>query len=160
MVTGFNHLAEKIGVSLTLIPMLLRARKWTSYKIYHRSWKVYFVWCEARMFHLRQYGMYHVLFLIWAGASFGLQHPEGSSLDIGLSLSETVGHSFPEKVMTHIAPRLCSLVSPWDLRLFLSALLKLPYEPIEIFPWLTLPVRCFFSWLSHRQSFRTGGLIL
>lgn len=48
-VAGFNRLA------VAVIPMLLKARKPSSRKIYHRIWRPYGSWCEARKCHPYKY---------------------------------------------------------------------------------------------------------
>lgn len=39
-------------LSDSLILTLLKARKLTSWKAFHRTWKIYFVWCRKKKVHL------------------------------------------------------------------------------------------------------------
>lgn len=49
------------GLSESEIPTVLKARKSTSCKVYHLTWKPYFTWCEERKFHPMKWSVEKIL---------------------------------------------------------------------------------------------------
>lgn len=126
----------------------MKARKCTSCKGYHHTWKAYFAWYKSRNFHPRRYSVGCIFSFLQAGLN---QHLALSTIKsrywpfysraLGLSLS--LIKVFIQDVTCMYTP-VCSSVPFWDLIMFRWPFRSYLFNLIEIFPRLALLIR----WLS------------
>uniref|UniRef100_A0A803K2V7 Core-binding (CB) domain-containing protein n=1 Tax=Xenopus tropicalis TaxID=8364 RepID=A0A803K2V7_XENTR len=129
-------LREK-GLSEEVILTMLKARKPSTSKAYHRTWDCYRSWCDQQHLEFRECNIPTVLDFLQAGLAKGLRlgslKAQVSALSIlfqeRLALHEDI-RTFLQGV-SRLVPPFRHPIPPWDLNLVLKALLEPPFEPLE-----------------------------
>uniref|UniRef100_A0A803JK98 Reverse transcriptase domain-containing protein n=1 Tax=Xenopus tropicalis TaxID=8364 RepID=A0A803JK98_XENTR len=125
------------GLSETVIQTMLRARKPSTSRIYHRTWNCYWAWCDQRDLNFRECNIPTVLDFLQSGLHKGLRLGSLKSQISALSIlfQERIAHhndirTFLQGV-SRIKPPFRHPVPPWDLNLVLNALTEPPFEPLD-----------------------------
>lgn len=153
------------GLSVSVIPTMLKTLKSTFRRIYHRTWKAYIL-CKTVGWHPRSC-IFRILAFLQHGVDQKLalstikgQISAPATFFQGLLATHSV-RTFVQGVW-HVAPPVGSPLSLWDLNLVLSVLQKPPFENIRERPLLTRSEKVVFlvAITSGSSSFRAGGLVL
>ncbi|XP_063775737.1 uncharacterized protein LOC134911483 [Pseudophryne corroboree] len=129
-------LAEK-GIPDEVIPTLIKARKVVTSKHYHRIWRKYVAWCEARRAPTEEFQLGRFLHFLQSGVSLGLKL---GSIKVQISALSIFFQkelaALPEvqtfvKGVLHIQPPFVPPVAPWDLNVVLGFLKSHWFEPLK-----------------------------
>lgn len=135
-VADFNGLAIESqvlrdrGLSGSVIPTMVKARKSTSSKIYHCTWKAYISWCESIGVHPRSFSVARILAFLQQGVEqkLALSTIKGQVSALAVFFQRPLAtHSLVRTFIQgvrHVAPPVRSLLPSWDLNLVLSVLQK------------------------------------
>ncbi|XP_077133659.1 uncharacterized protein LOC143788135 [Ranitomeya variabilis] len=125
------------GLPQTVISTMLRARKPSSMRIYHRAWKVYFAWCRDRGRSPLQFSIPHILEFLQSGVDLGLalSSLKGQISALSVLFQRRIANRLQVRTfiqgVSHMVPPYKMPLEPWDLNLVLCALQEPPFEPLK-----------------------------
>ncbi|XP_041422215.1 uncharacterized protein LOC121394688 isoform X2 [Xenopus laevis] len=154
------------GLDEEVIPTMLKARKASSSRSYHRVWHSYYNWCKESDFPFLELQLPRILSFLQQGLKMGLKL---SSLKVQVSAlsilfqsrlaNEDIIRTFLQGV-AHIMPPFRPPVAGWDLNLVLEALLDPPFEPLSSVSdtWITYKVVFLVAISSTRRVSELSAL--
>ncbi|XP_040286209.1 dynein heavy chain 8, axonemal [Bufo bufo] len=124
------------GLSDSVIQTMLHARKPQLARIYYRTWRAYFAWCESGRFRPLRFSVPNILVFLQDGFDKGLRLASLRGQISALSVlfqrpvaSRAQVRTFLQGVARR-APPFRFPVETWDLNLVLDALQSSPFEPL------------------------------
>ncbi|XP_041439986.1 uncharacterized protein LOC121400624 [Xenopus laevis] len=125
------------GLNEEVILTMIKARKASSSKSYHRVWQSYLNWCKESHFPFLELQLPRILSFLQRGLQLGLKlrslKVQVSALSILFQsrlANEDLIRTFLQGV-AHIVPPFRTPVAGWDLNVVLEALLDPPFEPLS-----------------------------
>ncbi|XP_077148511.1 uncharacterized protein LOC143809300 [Ranitomeya variabilis] len=138
------------GLSADVIGTMIRARKPASAKIYYRTWKAFFSWCESRGQIPLPYSLPKVLGFLQSGLearlSLGSLKSQVSALSVLFQkriATKPQVRTFLQGV-SRLVPPYRRPLETWDLNLVLTALQEPPFEPLKEVPLRLLSQKVVF----------------
>ncbi|XP_041432732.1 uncharacterized protein LOC121398141 [Xenopus laevis] len=157
---------QRQGLDEKVITTMLKARKASSAKSYHRVWQSYSKWCEESHFPFLELQLPRILSFLQQGLQLGLKL---SSLKVQVSAlsilfqsrlaNEDLIRTFLQGV-AHIMPPFKPPVASWDLNVVLEAMLDPPFEPMHAISdtWITYKVVFLVAISSTRRVSEISAL--
>ncbi|XP_073428589.1 uncharacterized protein [Dendrobates tinctorius] len=138
------------GFSPAVIATMIRARKPASAKIYYRTWRAFFSWCESHGQVQLPYSLPKVLGFLQSGLddklSLGSLNSQVSALSVLFQkciATKPQVRTFIQGV-SRLVPPYKRPLDTWDLNLVLTALQAPPFEPLRGVPLSILSQKVVF----------------
>ncbi|XP_041441238.1 uncharacterized protein LOC121400955 [Xenopus laevis] len=138
------------GFSEQATDILLKARKQSTSKVYHKTWKTFIDWCEAMGFPWRQASIQTIVEFLTQGFQLGLSLAtlKGQVSALSLLLQHQWARE-PDLIqflqgVGKVRPPFRDPTPPWDLTTVLHALQGPPFEPLA---------SCSLKFLTWKMSF-------
>ncbi|CAJ0966040.1 unnamed protein product [Ranitomeya imitator] len=129
---------------------MIQARKPSSSRIYYRTWKAYFRWCESNRVPPMVFSLPSLLAFLQAGLDSGLALSSLKGQVSALSILFQKSLASRPQVKTffqgvaHAVPPYRAPVEAWDLNLVLDVLKVSPFEPLREIPLSVLSWKVAF----------------
>ncbi|CAJ0940563.1 unnamed protein product [Ranitomeya imitator] len=129
---------------------MIRARKPSSAKIYYRTWKAFFTWCESHGQTPLPYSLPKVLGFLQSGleARLSLASLKGQVSALSVLFQRRIATKLQVKTflqgVSRLVPPYRRPLETWDLNLVLTALQKPPFEPLKEVPLRLLSQKAVF----------------
>ncbi|CAJ0940807.1 unnamed protein product [Ranitomeya imitator] len=121
------------GFSSTMV----RARKPVSMRIYHRTWRIFFSWCNAHGRSPLVFSIPSILEFLQSGLESGLAlgSLKGQVSALSVLFQRKIASRLPVKTFIQGVSRVVSPyrmpLASWDLNLVLGVLQEAPFEPLQ-----------------------------
>ncbi|CAJ0959908.1 unnamed protein product [Ranitomeya imitator] len=138
------------GLSDRVIHTMIQARKPSSSRIYYRTWKAYFRWCESNRVPSMAFSLPSLLAFLQAGLDSGLalSSLKGQVSALSILFQKTLASRPQVKTflqgVAHAVPPYRAPVDAWDLNLVLDVLRVSPFEPLREIPLSVLSWKVTF----------------
>ncbi|CAJ0968216.1 unnamed protein product [Ranitomeya imitator] len=138
------------GLSDRVIHTMIQARKPSSSRIYYRTWKAYFRWCELNRVPPMVFSLPSLLAFLHAGLDSGLalSSLKGQVSALSILFQKTLTSRPQVKTffqgVAHAVPPYRAPVEAWDLNLVLDVLKVSPFEPLREIPLSVLSWKVAF----------------
>ncbi|CAJ0926420.1 unnamed protein product [Ranitomeya imitator] len=138
------------GLSDRVIHTMIQARKPSSSRIYYRTWKAYFRWCESNRVPPMVFSLPSLLAFLQAGLDSGLalSSLKGQVSALSILFQKTLASRPQVKTffqgVAHAVPPYRAPVEAWDLNLVLDVLKVSPFEPLREIPLSVLSWKVAF----------------
>ncbi|CAJ0940919.1 unnamed protein product [Ranitomeya imitator] len=138
------------GLSDRVIHTMIQARKPSSSRIYYRTWKAYFRWCESNRVPSMVFSLPSLLAFLQAGLDSGLAlgSLKGQVSALSILFQKTLASRPQVKTffqgVAHAVPPYRAPVEAWDLNLVLDVLRASPFEPLREIPLSVLSWKVAF----------------
>ncbi|CAJ0936285.1 unnamed protein product, partial [Ranitomeya imitator] len=129
---------------------MIQARKPSSSRIYYRTWKAYFRWCESNRVPPMVFSLPSLLAFLQAGLDSGLalSSLKGQVSALSILFQKTLASRLQVKTffqgVAHAIPPYRAPVEAWDLNLVLDVLKVSPFEPLREIPLSVLSWKVAF----------------
>ncbi|CAJ0929883.1 unnamed protein product [Ranitomeya imitator] len=129
---------------------MIQARKPSSSRIYYRTWKAYFRWCESNRVPPMVFSLPSLLAFLQAGLDSGLalSSLKGQVSALSILFQKTLASRPQVKTffqgVAHAVPPYRAPVEAWDLNLVLDVLKVSPFEPLREIPLSVLSWKVAF----------------
>ncbi|CAJ0950310.1 unnamed protein product [Ranitomeya imitator] len=129
---------------------MIQARKPSSSRIYYRTWKAYFRWCESNRVPPMFFSLPSLLAFLQAGLDSGLalSSLKGQVSALSILFQKTLASRPQVKTffqgVAHAVPPYRAPVEAWDLNLVLDVLKVSPFEPLREIPLSVLSWKVAF----------------
>ncbi|CAJ0938461.1 unnamed protein product [Ranitomeya imitator] len=129
---------------------MIQARKPSSSRIYYRTWKAYFRWCESNRVPPMVFSLPSLLAFLQAGLDSGLalSSLKGQVSALSILFQKTLASRPQIKTffqgVAHAVPPYRAPVEAWDLNLVLDVLKVSPFEPLREIPLSVLSWKVAF----------------
>ncbi|CAJ0953829.1 unnamed protein product [Ranitomeya imitator] len=129
---------------------MIQARKPSSSRIYYRTWKAYFRWCESNRVPPMVFSLPSLLAFLQAGLDSGLalSSLKGQVSALSILFQKTLASRPQVKTffqgVAHAVPPYRAPVEAWDLNLVLDVLRVSPFEPLREIPLSVLSWKVTF----------------
>ncbi|CAJ0929923.1 unnamed protein product [Ranitomeya imitator] len=129
---------------------MIQARKPSSSRIYYRTWKAYFRWCESNRLPPMVFSLPSLLAFLQAGLDSGLalSSLKGQVAALSILFQKTLASRPQVKTffqgVAHVVPPYRAPVEAWDLNLVLDVLKVSPFEPLREIPLSALSWKVAF----------------
>ncbi|CAJ0946475.1 unnamed protein product [Ranitomeya imitator] len=133
-----------------MIHTMIQARKPSSSRIYYRTWKAYFRWCESNHVPPMVFSLPSLLAFLQAGLDSGLAlgSLKGQVSALSILFQKTLASRPQVKTffqgVAHAVPPYRASVEAWDLNLVLDVLRVSPFEPLRESPLSVLSWKVAF----------------
>ncbi|XP_073431525.1 uncharacterized protein [Dendrobates tinctorius] len=154
------------GFGREVVATMINARKPASARIYHGTWKVFFLWCREHGVAPLSFSVPNILAFLQSGLDAGLAP---SSLRRQISALSVLFQRKIANVMqvktfiqgvSHLVPPFRAPLDAWDLNLVLGVLQEAPFEPLQEvgLPYLTREVVFLVAITSIRRVSELAAL--